>query len=105
MSRGGSAGDGEGAEYFRTKATPVPVEVILSGSPTRFRAVEEFRRRWAAQAARATIPGEWTIHEVVDHLVETYGPGLDWSSRVPAREVLRPSPPCARFRTTRRRRS
>src|SRR5207237_7644259 len=31
----------------------------------------------AAQAARATIPGEWTIQEVVDHLVETYRPGLD----------------------------
>src|SRR5207249_2428038 len=31
----------------------------------------------AARAARATLPGEWTIQEIVDHLVETYRPGLD----------------------------
>src|SRR6059036_268569 len=31
----------------------------------------------AAQAARRTIPGEWTIQEIVDHLVETYRPGVD----------------------------
>ena len=41
-------------------------------------AVDEFVRPLsAAQAARRSIPGQWTIHEVVDHLVETYRPGLD----------------------------
>ena len=42
------------------------------------RAVEEFLKPLSAmQASRATMPGEWTIHEIVDHLVETYRPGLD----------------------------
>jgi len=40
-------------------------EVILKRIADPFRAVEEFLAPLsAAQAARATIPGEWTIHEV-----------------------------------------
>ncbi len=65
-------------EYFRTKATQLPAKVIHERVADALRAFEEFVAPLrAAQAARATIPGEWTIHEVVDHLVETYRPGLD----------------------------
>jgi DinB family protein len=65
-------------EYFRTKATPLPVDVVRNRIADPFRAVEEFLAPLSAvQAASASIPGEWTIHEVVDHLVETYRPGLD----------------------------
>jgi hypothetical protein len=30
----------------------------------------------AAEARRQALPGEWTIHEVVDHLVASHRPGL-----------------------------
>lgn len=29
------------------------------------------------QACRVSIPGEWSVQEVVDHLLETYRPGVD----------------------------
>ena len=65
-------------EYFRTKATQLTAPVIRERVADALGAFEEFVAPLsAAQAARATIPGEWTIHEVVDHLVETYRPGLD----------------------------
>jgi hypothetical protein len=31
----------------------------------------------AAVAARRTIPGEWSVQEIADHLLETYRPGVD----------------------------
>jgi hypothetical protein len=31
----------------------------------------------AERAARAAIPGEWSVQEIVDHLVETFRPGVD----------------------------
>jgi len=31
----------------------------------------------AEQARRPSIPGEWSVQEVVDHLLETYRPGVD----------------------------
>ena len=65
-------------EYFRTKATALPSPMILERVAAAVRAFEEFVRPLsAAQAARRSIPGEWTIQEVVDHVVETYRPGLD----------------------------
>src|SRR5712691_11687202 len=65
-------------EYFRTKGTQLPVPVIRERIADAVRALDEFLAPLSAeQAARATVPGEWTIHEIVDHLVETYRPGLD----------------------------
>ena len=76
-------------EYFRTKSAPTPVAVLRERIAEPLRAVEEFLKPLSAmQTGRATIPGEWTIHEVVDHLVETYRAGLDELTRVHA-EVLR----------------
>jgi hypothetical protein len=31
----------------------------------------------AAEAARRPIPGEWSVQEIVDHLLETHRPGVD----------------------------
>jgi hypothetical protein len=65
-------------EYFRTKATELLLPVILERIADAVRAFEEFVLPLsAAQAARRSIPGQWTIQEVVDHVVETYRPGLD----------------------------
>src|SRR5437762_11462449 len=65
-------------EYFRTKATPLPVSEVRARIAEPLRACDELLTPLSAgQAARATIPGEWTVHEIVDHLVETYRPGLD----------------------------
>src|SRR5919197_3324590 len=65
-------------EYFRTKSSHTPTPALRERIASACGAVEEFLAPLSAvQAARAAIPGEWTIHEVVDHLVETYRPGLD----------------------------
>jgi hypothetical protein len=65
-------------EYFRTKSARASVAEVRERIAEPLRAVEEFLAPLsAAQAARASIPGEWTIREIVDHLVETYRPGLD----------------------------
>ena len=65
-------------EYFRTKSAQAPVAVLRERIAEPCRAVEALLAPLsAAQAARATLPGEWTIQEIVDHLVETYRPGLD----------------------------
>ncbi len=65
-------------EYFRTKATPLSAPEIRARIAEPLRALEALvAPLTAAEAARVTIPGEWTIHEIVDHLVETFRPGLD----------------------------
>jgi hypothetical protein len=65
-------------EYFRTKATALPKPQIVERVAEPLRTFDALLAPLsAAQAARAPIPGEWTIHEIVDHLVETYRPGLD----------------------------
>jgi len=65
-------------EYFRTKATPLPVSEVRARIAEPLRACDELLTPLSAgQAACATIPAEWTVHEIVDHLVETYRPGLD----------------------------
>jgi hypothetical protein len=65
-------------EYLRTKGTLTPAPAISERIAEAFRAFDAFVTPLsAAQAARASIPGEWTIHEIVDHLVETHRPGLD----------------------------
>ncbi len=69
-------------EYLRTKGTLAPLPVIRERIADAFGALDAFLAPLsAAQAARLSIPGEWTIHEIVDHLVETHRPGLDelWS--------------------------
>jgi len=64
-------------EYFRTRGT-APAASIHERVADAFGALDAFLAPIsAATAARAGIPGEWTIQEIVDHLVETHRPGLD----------------------------
>src|SRR6059036_1994192 len=65
-------------EYFTTKGTRLPVSMVHERIAEAFGALDAFLEPIpAAAAARAPIPGEWSIQEVVDHLVETHRPGLD----------------------------
>jgi hypothetical protein len=65
-------------DYFRTKGTLVAASAIHERIGDAFGALETFLEPIsAATAARVGIPGEWTIQEIVDHLVETHRPGLD----------------------------
>ena len=64
--------------YLKTKGTLPPLPVIRERIAEAFGALDAFLAPLSpGQAARASIPGEWTIHEIVDHLVETHRPGLD----------------------------
>jgi hypothetical protein len=64
--------------YFKTKGTLVPASSIHARIADAFGALDSFLEPIsAATAARTGIPGEWTIQEIVDHLVETHRPGLD----------------------------
>jgi len=86
-------------EYFRTKATELALPLIVERVADAVRAFEEFVLPLsAAQAARRSTPGEWTIHEVVDHVVETYRPGLDelWCLLAGQRPPGEPIPPSLR---------
>ena len=65
-------------DYFKTKGTLVAASAIHERIGDAFDALETFLEPIsAATAARVGIPGEWTIQEIVDHLVETHRPGLD----------------------------
>jgi DinB superfamily len=65
-------------EYFKTKGTSVPAPEIHARIADAFGTLEAFLEPISATtAARVGIAGEWTIQEIVDHLVETHRPGLD----------------------------
>jgi hypothetical protein len=65
-------------DYFKTKGTLVAASAIHERVADAFGALEAFLEPMsAATAARVGMPGEWTIQEIVDHLVETHRPGLD----------------------------
>jgi len=65
-------------DYFRTKGTLVAASAIHERIGDAFGALATFLEPIsAATGARVGIPGEWTIQEIVDHLVETHRPGLD----------------------------
>jgi DinB superfamily len=65
-------------EYFATRGTLAPAGALREGVADAFDSLEAFLDTVPpATAARSAIAGEWTIHEIVDHLVETHRPGLD----------------------------
>jgi hypothetical protein len=65
-------------DYLRARASDVAAAVVHERVATALAAYEQFVASVdAATAGRCTIPGEWTIQENVDHLVETYRPGVD----------------------------
>src|SRR5256885_5294221 len=65
-------------DYLAARGTRVAAEAVRERVAAAFTALDDVLAGVpAAQAARRTIPGEWTIQEIVDHLVETYRPGVD----------------------------
>jgi hypothetical protein len=65
-------------EYLHQKGTLLGAAQILERVGAAFAATESFLEAVGEEAARARpLPGEWTILEVVDHLVETHRPSLD----------------------------
>jgi hypothetical protein len=65
-------------EYFATRGTLAPAGALRQRIAEAFELLETFLDTVPPAAApRIAIAGEWTIHEIVDHLVETHWPGLD----------------------------
>ena len=65
-------------EYFKEKGTLALASTVRERIAEAFDAFDAFLDPIPpTTAARVSIPGEWTIQEVVDHLVETHRPGLD----------------------------
>jgi hypothetical protein len=65
-------------EYLRARGTLVAPAVIHERVTSAFAALEAFLDTVPpGHEARPGPPGEWTVQEIVDHLVETHRPGLD----------------------------
>ena len=64
-------------EYLHDKGTLLPASEVHERVAAAFSAFENaVGELTAAQAAARPIAGEWTVHEVVDHLLETNRPSL-----------------------------
>jgi len=64
--------------YLRTRGTLAEPRRVRDQVASALGALETLVADLAPeQAARRAVPGEWCVHEIVDHLVETYRPGLD----------------------------
>ena len=65
-------------EYMYQKGTLLPAARVHERVSAAFAAMETLLDGVGEAEARArTLPGEWTVQEVVDHLVETHRPSLD----------------------------
>ena len=65
-------------EYMHQKGTLLPAARVHERVGAAFAAMETLLDGVGEAEARArTLPGEWTVQEVVDHLVETHRPSLD----------------------------
>src|SRR5262249_27115812 len=65
-------------EYFHQKRTLPSAAEIRERGGAAFAALETLLDEVTGDEARARpLPGEWTIQEVVDHLIETHRPSLD----------------------------
>jgi len=63
--------------YFRTRCTEAPAETIRASVRDACESIEGFLASVPVSAVMTARPGHWSIQETVDHLVETYRPGLD----------------------------
>ena len=65
-------------EYMHQKGTLLPAARVHERVGAAFAAMETLLDGVGEAEARArALPGEWTVQEVVDHLVETHRPSLD----------------------------
>lgn len=66
------------ADYLRTRGTLAPAAEVRERIGAAFAALDGFLAAVGPEEARVrTLPGEWSVQEVVDHLVETHRPGVD----------------------------
>ena len=65
-------------EYLNRKGTLLPASQIRERVGAAFAALEAALGEVSeAQARQRAIPGEWTVQEVVDHLLATHRPSVD----------------------------
>ncbi len=65
-------------EYLHLKGTLLAPRVIHERVRAAFAATEEFLAGVSvAEARRRPAPGEWSVQEIVDHLVETHRPSIE----------------------------
>lgn len=65
-------------DYLLVRGTEMPAAAVHERIAAAFQAFDAFLDDLPNDTVtRVGIPGEWTIQEIVDHLVETYRPGLD----------------------------
>ena len=65
-------------DYFRKRGTLAPIGEIRTRVAAALQAFEEVVETIdAGTAAQRAWEGEWSVHEIADHLLETYRPGLD----------------------------
>ena len=64
-------------DYLRRKGTDAPVSKLLSGLRSTFQRLEQALDR-LPEAVRTPRPAatSWSVHEIVDHLVETHRPAV-----------------------------
>ena len=64
-------------DYLRRKGTDAPVSKLLSGLRSTFQRLEQALDR-LPEALRTQRPAatSWSVHEIVDHLVETHRPAV-----------------------------
>ena len=64
-------------EYLRDKGDALPLAEVRERVAAAFRSMEALLAPVSApDAAERPWPGEWTIHEVVDHLILTHAPSV-----------------------------
>ena len=64
-------------EYFEQKGTRLPAPQVHERVAAACARLEDLLAGVsAAEAGRRALPGEWSVHEVVDHLVETHRPSI-----------------------------
>src|SRR5262245_18589308 len=64
-------------EYLRTRGTEAPVAKLLSGLRSTCEKIEQrIDDVPAALRVDRPAPAAWSVHEIVDHLVETHRPAV-----------------------------
>jgi DinB superfamily len=64
--------------YVREKGTDAPVASIRERMATTFAELEALLAALPADQVRLRpAPGKWSVHEIVDHLIESHRPAID----------------------------
>jgi hypothetical protein len=65
-------------EYLHANGTAAPLAPLRKRVGQAFERLQTFLQSVdAARAAKVAWPGEWSLHEIADHVVETHRPSLD----------------------------